>query len=182
MWTPARDSTPRAGIVHPFASTSLAVRVNGPTSSSVARSRCLPIFRPTREARSEMRTTDECQSHADFREPVASLGYRPHRACALAAGAWCVSRRSTRFGDPLALPAVGVIPPHRGVISKIGFSSGSPLTPPSPHRLSRHARATTRSSSAEIAFPALPVKRERLPRPEVPSIDSMPENPRHPYR
>lgn len=72
---------------------------------------------------------------------------------------------------------------HRtGVISKIDFSSGPPLTPPSPHRLSRHARATTRSSSAEIAFPALPVKRERLPRPEMPSIETMPKDPRHPYR
>jgi hypothetical protein len=27
------------------------------------------------------------------------------------AGAWCVSRRSMRFGDPLALPAVGFL--HR---------------------------------------------------------------------
>lgn len=36
-------------------------------------------------------------------------------------------------------------------------------------------------SSAEIAFPVLPVKRERLPRPETPSIETMPEDPRYPF-
>jgi hypothetical protein len=47
-----------------------------------------------------------------FREPVTSFGYRLHFELAPDAdGAWCVSRRSMRFGDPLALPAVGFL--HR---------------------------------------------------------------------
>jgi len=80
---------------------------------------------------------------------------------------------------PVRAPCSGFSPPHRGVTSIV--SNGSPLTPPSPHRLSHHARATMSSSSAEIAFPVLPVKRERLPRSETPSIETMPEDPRRPF-
>lgn len=72
-----------------------------------------------------------------------------------------------------------VLSTARGVTSKL-LSSGPPLTPPSPRQFAHHARATMSSSSAEIAFPALPVKRERLPRPEAPSIETMPTDPRCP--
>jgi hypothetical protein len=60
------------------------------------------------------------------------------------------------------------------------FSSGPPLTPLSPRWFAHHARATMSTNSAEIAFPILPVKRERLPRPETPSIETMPKDPRYP--
>lgn len=39
---------PRAGIVHPFTPSSPASRVNGPTSSSEARSHSSNVFRPSR--------------------------------------------------------------------------------------------------------------------------------------
>ena len=63
---------------------------------------------------------------------------------------------------------------------EILFSSGPPLTSLSPHWFAHHARATMSTNSAEIAFPILPVKRERLPRPETPSIETMPKDPRYP--
>lgn len=50
MWTPARASTPRASIVHPFVPSSPAVPVKGPTRSSGARSHRAPVFRPARSA------------------------------------------------------------------------------------------------------------------------------------
>lgn len=154
MWTPARDSTPRASIVHPFAPTSPAVRVNGPTSSSVARSRCSPAFRPTRERDQRCARPTNANHTPTIREPVASFGYRPRRACALAAGAWCVSRRATRFGDPLALLAVGFVPPHGRDFENCFFerptsdtSVASPVVSP-------------RSRDDEIRF-----GRDRFPRP-----------------
>ena len=59
-----------------------------------------------------MRTTDECQNHADFENlSLRSVTDHVYELAPAAVGAWCVSRRSTRFGDPLPLPAVGFL--HR---------------------------------------------------------------------
>lgn len=127
-----------------------------------------------------MRTTDECQNHADFREPVTSFGYRLRSELAPDAGR-CLVRFTTLHAlrRSARAPCSGFSPPHRGVNSKL-FSSGPPLTPLSPRWFAHHARATMSTNSAEIAFPILPVKRERLPRPETPSIETMPKDPRYP--
>lgn len=112
-----------------------------------------------------------------LRVPATSSGYRlpelaplrpVHGAFHVAPHASAIRSRSLQE----------VLSPTSGRDFENLFSSGSPLTPPSPHQLAHHARATVGSSSAEIAFPALPVKRERLARPEVSSIETMPEDPR----
>jgi hypothetical protein len=117
-----------------------------------------------------MHTTDECHSHADFEY----LRLRPVTVCLELAP---VRPVHGAFHDAPHASAIRsrsleeVFSPTSGRDFENLFSSGSPLTSLSPHWLAHHARATVGSSSAEIAFPALPVKRERLARPEMSSIE-----------
>jgi hypothetical protein len=117
-----------------------------------------------------MHTTDECHSHADFeylqlRLATVCLELAPvrpvHGAFHDAPHASAIRSRSLEE----------VFSPTSGRDFENLFSSGSPLTSLSLHWLAHHARATVGSSSAEIAFPAFPVKRKRLARPEVSSIE-----------
>jgi hypothetical protein len=173
---------PRAGIVHPFAPSSPASRVNGPTSSSEARSHSSNVFRPSRlcdqrcarpmNAKTtqtfenlSLRSVTDCVS--SLRPMLPVLGAFHDAPCASA-----IRSRSLQW----------VFSTASGREFEILFSSGPPLTPLSPYQFAHHARATMSTSSAEIAFPILPVKRERLPRPETPSIEDDAERPAIPLR
>jgi hypothetical protein len=139
----AADSTPQANIAHPFASTPPErPRQRRDPGSFVARRLVVTVFR--RRARSFQRCVRSTDAkHTTSLSTHDSFGDLDRRAFARGLGVWRASRRSSRFGDPLALPAGDFLPrggsprATRLWCPRHRRSSPIPLSPERLHALSR---------------------------------------------
>ena len=155
-WILVADSTPQTSIAHPFTSIPPSVRVNGAMGSFVARGPLLLAFR-----RKDMNLEDACD------QPMPFTRYRQAPA----------SRSVT---DPIELSPVASVcgalhgAPHASAIAPAERSaSDASVTHPT---IAGTLDADASGRMGQDHFSRAFVKKERLLRPEAPSIDRKPRD------